>query len=138
MLLSYRRVFVVMLMAAAVSGGCTRSGTKYEGPTVDGFTGRLTHNGKPVSFPEEESAKLSVHCQKFAGPPMNIPIQSDGTFKLSSAMPIGKWSAALIRTKASGGPRRGGAPQRYSIPDGFTIEEGKTEYEIELGPNWKP
>jgi hypothetical protein len=26
----------------------------------------------------------------------------------------------------------------YNVPEGFAIEEGKTEYLIELGPNWKP
>jgi hypothetical protein len=137
MLLSYRRVFVVILMAAAVSGGCRRTGTKYEGPTADAFTGRLTHNGKPVSFPEGETVNLSVHFEKFKGPPSNIPIESDGTFKVGSGMPSGKWTAALLRSKASGGVRRE-APRRYNIPGEFTVEEGKTEYEIELGPNWKP
>jgi hypothetical protein len=136
MLLSYRRVFVVILMAAAVSGGCRRTATKYEGPAADAFNGRLTRKGEPVSFPEGETVQLSVHFEKFTDRPWSIPIQSDGTFKVGR-MPAGKWTAALIRSKGSGGAR-GGAPQRYRIPGGFTIEEGKTEYLIELGPEWKP
>ena len=68
MLLSYHRVFVVILIAAAVSGGCKRTANRFEGPKVDGFTGRLTHNGKPVSFPEGETVQLSVHHEKSTGP----------------------------------------------------------------------
>jgi len=137
MLLSYRRVFVVILMTAAVSGGCSRKAKQYEGPTADAFNGRLTRKGEPVSFPQGETVQLSVHFEKSTGPPLEIPIQSDGTFKVGSGMPAGKWTAALVRTKGSLGAR-GGSQQRYRIPGGFTIEEGKTEYEIELGPNWKP
>jgi hypothetical protein len=134
MLLFYRRLFVVILMAAAASGGCARRDPEeYKGPRVDAFTGQLTHNGKPVSFTEEDQAKLSVHFEKFTTP-WFIPIQSDGTFKIGW-MPIGKYSATLLRSKLSGGHR---VAQRHPIPDGLTIEEGKTEYNIELGPSWKP
>src|SRR5262249_54836286 len=84
-----------------------------------------------------ETVALSVHHEKSTGPPSEILIQSDGTFKVGSGMPAGKWTAALVRTKGSLGAR-GGSQQRYRIPGGFTIEEGKTEYEIELGPNWRP
>ena len=135
MLLSYRPVFVVILMAAAVSGGCSRrTEKKYDGPTVDAFNGRLTRKGEPVSFPAGENVNLSVHFEKFTTD-WFIPIQSDGTFKIGW-MPIGKYSAALLRRKASGGGR--GLPERYPIPGGLTIEEGKTEYLIELGADWKP
>jgi hypothetical protein len=135
MLLSYRRVFVVILMAAVASGGCARTEQKYDGPTVKAFTGRLTQNGKPVSFPEGERVTLKLHLEKTPGP-MGIPIQSDGSFKIGW-MPIGKYDAALVRQKKASGGRGGGSPM-YMIPGGLTIEDGKTEYNIELGPNWKP
>ena len=136
MLLSYSRFFVVILMAAAVSGGCKRTANRFEGPKVDGFAGRLTHNGKPVSFPEGETVQLSVHHEKSTDRPWNFNIQSDGTFKLDFGMLIGKYSARLVRRKGPGGNR--GGERWYTIPDGFTVEEGKTECNIELGPNWKP
>jgi hypothetical protein len=53
-------------------------------------------------------------------------------------MPIGKYSAMLIREKKAAAGSRGPPRDMYNIPDGFIIEEGKTEYTIELGPNWKP
>jgi hypothetical protein len=126
MLLSYRRVFVVILMAAAVSAGCRPAEKKYEGPTVPAFTGRLTHKGEPVSFPGEGRVVLQLVFEKGKGP-MGVRIQpDDGTFKIG-LMPIGKYSMTLIRGR-----------NRYNIPGELTIEEGKTEYEIELGEKWKP
>jgi len=126
MLLSYRRVFVVILMAAAVSAGCRPAERKYEGPTVPAFTGRLTHKGEPVSFPGEGRVVLQLMFEKGKGP-MGVRIQpDDGTFKVGS-MAIGKYSMTLIRGN-----------NMYNIPDVLTIEEGKTEYEIELGKKWNP
>jgi hypothetical protein len=135
MLLFSRRFLIVILMAAAVSWGCVRTEQKYDGPTVDAFTGRLTHNGEPVSFPPEEKVTLQLVFEKASGP-SGVPIQSDGTFKIGW-MPIGKYSAMLVR-RGNGSGGRGGMPSMYRIPDMLTIEEGKTEYTIDLGPSWKP
>jgi hypothetical protein len=133
MLLSFRRLLIVVLGATIVSWGCARK--PFDGPTVDAFNGRVTHKGEPVSFSPEEKAIVKVFHEK--GRSFGIPIQPDGTFKIGW-MPIGKYSAMLIREKKSDAPRRGPPQDMYNIPDGFTIEEGKTEYTIELGPNWKP
>src|SRR5262249_6405685 len=104
----------------------------FDGPTVDAFTGRLTHDGKPVTFPESETVTLSVFHEK--GEKFDIRIQPDGSFKIGW-MPIGKYSATLLRGNKEG---RGPPTNRYNIPGGLTIEEGKTEYTIELGKGWNP
>jgi len=123
------------LLATAVVGlalvGCGSS-KPYDGPTVDAFNGRLTHNGKPVSFPQGDRVILQVILHE-NGRSFGVPIQPDGSFKIGW-MPIGKYSAMLIR-----GPKgeRGGE-NRYNVPGGFTIEDGKTEYTVELGKGWKP
>jgi len=131
-MLSLRPLFFVILGIAALSGGCERKAYK-DGPTVDAFVGRLTHKGEPVTFPADDKVLLKVILQT-NGRSFGIPIQSDGTFQIGW-MPIGKYSAILSRRSQAAGNRRG--PQMYNVPDGFTIEEGKTEYNIELGPNWK-
>jgi len=102
----------------------------FDGPTVDAFTGRLTHNGQPVSFPDGV-ATLKLFHEK--GQSFDIPLQPDGTFKIGW-MPIGKYSALLNR------PPKGakGAPTRYQVPGGLTIQDGKTEYTVELGKGFKP
>lgn len=132
MLLSLRRSFLVILMATVVSWGCAKKEQKYDGPAVDAFLGRLTHNGNPVNFPENEQVSLRLVFEK-AGGPMDVPVQSDGTFKIGS-LPIGKYSATLVRSRIIDGRR---VPRRHTIPEGLTIQQGKTEYTIELGPNWK-
>jgi hypothetical protein len=104
----------------------------FDGPTVDAFTGRLTHDGRPVTFTEGETVSLDVYHE--TGRHFGIPIQSDGSFKIGW-MPIGKYSATLMRGKTEG---RGPPASRYNVPGGLTIEEGKTEYAIELGKGWKP
>ena len=116
--LSFRRFLIVALGAIAVSWGCARK--PYEGPTVDAFTGRLTHKGQPVSFPEGQRVLLQLRFEKGSGP-LGIPIESDGTFKIGW-MAIGKYSMTLARGR-----------NMYNIPGQLTIEEGKTEYTIELG-----
>lgn len=130
---SLRPLFFAILGIAVLSASCERKAYK-DGPTVDAFNGRLTHNGQPVTFPDRDNVQLRVilhqNGRKFA-----IPIQSDGTFKIGW-MPIGKYSAMLTYRNKSGGAKSG--PKTYNVPDGFTIEEGKTEYNVELGPNWKP
>src|SRR5258708_4962759 len=40
--------------------GCTPQKT-YTGKTVDKFVGRVTHNGKPVDFPADQQAQITVY-----------------------------------------------------------------------------
>ncbi len=101
------------------------------GPTVDAFIGRVVQEGKSVSFPGGETVQLKVMSEKARS--FGIPLQSDGSFKIGW-MPIGKYSAMLIRQKDGGK----GGPNMYNVPGGFEIEAGKTQYEIELGKGWKP
>jgi hypothetical protein len=127
---SVRHLFVVVLGATIVSWGCARTDAyKFNGPATDAFTGRLVHTGQPVSFPAEEQVFLKVMLPEKAGRTFQIPIQSDGTFQYGW-MPAGKYQAMLIRKSV------GRRTSPYNLPE-FTIEEGKTEYTIDMGPNWK-
>jgi hypothetical protein len=120
---------VVAGLVAAV--GCARK--PFDGPTVDAFNGKLTRDGKPVSFAPGENVTLQV-IHQVSGQSFGIPIKPDGTFQIGW-MPIGKYSALLKRESRSG--TRGG-PSMYNVPDGFAIEDGKTEYTIDLGKGFKP
>jgi hypothetical protein len=113
---------------ALIAAGC--GSDKFDGPTVDAFTGRLTKDGKPVTFPDSESVTLKVIHDKAKS--FGIPIAQDGTFKIGW-MPIGKYSAILVRTKENAK----GGPNMYNVPGGFEIVAGKTEYDIDLGKSWK-
>jgi len=120
---------VVLALALAVVA-CSSS-RPFPGPTVDAFTGRVTHNGQPVSFPPGEDVSLTLFHEK--GQSFGIPLQPDGSFKIGW-MPIGKYTVLFNRA-----PRGGkGPPGKSNVPGGLTIEEGKTEYTIELGKDWKP
>jgi hypothetical protein len=124
-------VFRVALFAVvgAATFGC--SSKPFDGPTVDAFKGKLTHDGKAVSFPEGEKVELKVFHEK--GQSFGIPINTDGSFDIGW-MPIGKYSAMLNR-----GPKGSRAPpMRYNVPGGLSIKEGQTEYTIELGKGWTP
>lgn len=120
---------LIVGLGLAVSGcGSKKS---FDGPTVDAFTGKLTHNSQPVAFaPGENVELLLMHetAQSFG-----IPIQADGSFKIGW-MPIGKYSATLIQENKK---EKGATKKRYTVPGGLTIEAGKTEYVIELGKGWK-
>ncbi len=116
---------------ASLVSGCGQSRT-YDGPTVDAFTGRLTVQGNPISFKEEQKPKLRlIHHKK--GERFGIPIQPDGTFKIGW-MPIGKYSA-ILETFRSG---KRTTVNTHTIESGLTIEKGKTEYVIEVGKGYKP
>jgi hypothetical protein len=126
-----RVVCVAVLIAGlAVAAGCARK--PFDGPTVDAFNGRLTHDGKPVSFPEGEDVTLQLFHEK--GQSFGVPINSDGSFKIGW-MPIGKYSATLMRQNKR---EKGPPTNRYSVPGGLAIQEGQTEYKIDLGKGWKP
>ena len=120
-----------LIVALAALAGCG-SGKSFNGPTVDAFTGRVVKEGKPVSLPADENVELKVIYEKTAQS-FGIPLATDGSFKIGW-MPIGKYSVMLVRTKEGGK----GGPNMYNVPGGFEIVDGKTDYEIELGKNWKP
>jgi hypothetical protein len=121
----------LILGLGLVIGGCGPR-KSFNGPTVDAFTGRLTHDGKPVTFPEGGKVMLEVYHE--TGEKYGIPIQTDGSFKIGW-MPIGKYGATLLRSNKE---ERGPPTKRYNVPGGFTVEAGKTEYTIELGKGWQP
>ncbi len=129
------RIWSIALAAGLglAAGGCGPS-KPFDGPTVDAFNGRLVQGGQPVAFPADEKVQLKLFHEK--GESFNIPVNADGTFKIGW-MPIGKYSAALTREAAVPG-KKGVAPSRYSVPGGLTVEAGKTEYQVELGKDWKP
>jgi hypothetical protein len=108
--------------------GCSRK--PFDGPTVDAFNGRVTHNGNPVSFPNPEEVSLKLVHEK--GKSFGIPLKPDGSFDIGW-MPIGKYSVIVTRRPKDGK----GAPRVYNTPDGLTIKDGQTEYTIELGSGWK-
>jgi hypothetical protein len=134
---SYRARLLLGCLLGMTVAGCGRHSDKpTDAPTVDAFTGRLTHNGEPVNFPEGTTVRLNLVRVSVADN-WGIPIAADGTFDIGW-MPIGKYSGQLLTTKPStDNERGGGAPSIYTIPQ-FEIVEGQTEYAIELGANWKP
>jgi hypothetical protein len=121
-------VALTLGLGLAVAGCGPRK--PFDGPTVDAFTGRLTHGGKPLTVPESEKVTLTLIHEK--GQSFIIPIQPDGSFQIGW-MPIGKYSALLNRESD-----KDRAPRKYRVPGGMAIEAGKTEYTIELGKAWQP
>ena len=127
------RLVLTFCLGLAVFG-CANKRGGYEGPTVDTFHGKVTHNGNPVQFAENEEVQLSLYHEK--GQQFGIPLKADGTFEIGW-MPTGKYAIMLERiapTPAKKGPQK----TRYNVPDGLTIEEGKRDYVIELGKDFKP
>jgi hypothetical protein len=121
-------LILIAVLGLAIGCGERKS---FEGPTVDSFTGRVVKDGKPVSFPAGESVQLKLIHEKAQS--FGIPLGTDGSFKIGW-MPIGKYSAILIRQKDGGK----GGPNMYNVPGGFEIKDGTTEYDVELGKGWKP
>jgi hypothetical protein len=126
------RLVLTFCLGLAVFG-CTNNRGGYEGPTVDAFHGKVTHNGNPVQFAENE-AQLNLYHEK--GQQFGIPLKVDGSFEIGW-MPTGKYAIMLERTTQN--PAKKG-PQKtmYNVPDSLTIEEGKKDYVIELGKDFKP
>jgi hypothetical protein len=114
--------------------GCTNKRAGYEGPTVDAFHGKVTHNGNPVTFADNEEVQLNLYHE--SGQHFGIPLKADGTFEIGW-MPIGKY-AMMLERKVQNPAKKGPPITRYSVPDGLTIEAGKTDYVIELGKGFKP
>jgi len=127
-----RLVLTLCLGPAFFGCGSNKKGG-YEGPTTDAFHGRVTHNGDPVKFAENE-AQLNLFHEK--GQQFGIPLKPDGSFEIGW-MPIGKYAMMLERTSQTP-VKKGPQKTMYSVPDGLTIEEGKTDYVIELGKGFKP
>ena len=125
------RLVLTFCLGLAVIG-CANKRGGYEGPTVDAFHGKVTHNGNPVKFAENE-AQLSLYHEK--GQQFGIPLKADGTFEIGW-MPIGKYAMMLERTPKN--PGKGPTKTRYSVPSSLIIEEGKKDYVIELGKDFKP
>ena len=113
--------------------GCGKPTGEFEGPKVDAFHGKVTHNGNPVKFAENEEAQLNVFHE--SGRQFGIPLTPDGTFEIGW-MPTGKYSMMLERSGAQN--KKGPSKTRYGVPDSLTIQEGKKDYVIELGKNFKP
>lgn len=114
--------------------GCGDKKGGFDGPTVDKFNGQVLHNGKAVAFAPNEVAELKLILQT-KPESFGIPLRADGTFEIGW-MPIGKYSATLIRTRTEGGKKS--APLMHNVPNGLTIQEGQTQYQVELGPDYKP
>jgi hypothetical protein len=133
-MLTINRLVLTFCLGLAVFG-CTNTKKKeYDGPTVDAFHGKVTHNDNPVKFAENEEVELNVIHE--SGRQFGVPLKADGSFEITW-MPTGKYSMMLERT--SHDPAKKGAQKtRYNVPGSLTIEEGKTDYVIELGKNFKP
>jgi hypothetical protein len=113
--------------------GCTNNKGGYEGPTVDAFHGKVTHNGNPVKF-EVNEAQLRLYHET-GRQQFGIPLKEDGSFEIGW-MPIGKYSITLERMAQTA--KKGPPKTMYNVPGGLTIEQGKTDYVIELGKGFKP
>jgi hypothetical protein len=129
------RKWCVLAAALGCLAGCGDPVAKIDGPKVDAFTGSLVADGKPVSFGADETVSLKVFHEK--GSSFGIPIKADGSFQIGW-MPVGKYSATLMRDKPAADGKRGSAPNQYSVPGGFAIADGQTQYTIELGKGFKP
>ena len=126
------RLVLTFCLGLAVFG-CTNKRGGYEGPTVDAFHGKVTHNGNPVKFAEKEAQLILYHE---SGQQFGIPLKADGTFEIGW-MPIGKYAIMLERI-AQNPAKKGPQKTRYNVPDSLTIEDGKKDYVIELGKDFKP
>ena len=127
------RLVLIFCLGLAVFG-CNNGRGGYVGPTVDAFHGKVTQNGNPVTFAENEEVQLKLFHEK--GQQFGIPLKADGTFEIGW-MPTGKY-AMMLERKAQSSAKRGPSKTRYNVPDGLTIEDGKKDYVIELGKNFKP
>jgi len=125
------RVVLTFCLGLSVFG-CGKPSGEFEGPKVDAFHGKVTHDGKPVKFGEGDEAQLSVFHE--TGRQFGIPLTADGTFEIGW-MPIGKYSMMLERTSQN---KKGASKTRYSVPGNLVIENGKKDYVIELGKGFKP
>src|SRR5581483_12429434 len=88
------RLVLTFCLGLAVFG-CADNKGGYKGPTVDAFHGKVTHDGNPVTFPDNEEVQLKLYHE--SGQQFGIPLKTDGTFEIGW-MPTGKYSMMLERT----------------------------------------
>src|SRR5215813_7520655 len=110
------RLVLTFCLGLAVFG-CTKKKGGYEGPTVDAFHGKVTHNGNPVKFAENEEVQLNLYHEK--GQQFGIPLKTDGTFEIGW-MPTRKYS--MMRERIGQSPGKGATKSRYNVPEGLTIQ----------------
>ncbi len=126
--------FLILGLLWVLALGCGRYGPKpyYEGPKVSSFSGRVVHNGEPVTFGRDNGQVIDFHSLE-SPTEFGVPLKADGTFSIGW-MPTGKHRLVFERFATDGG-----AGAKFSIPGTFTIEDGKTSgYVIELGKGYKP
>jgi hypothetical protein len=121
-------LLLAVLVLPAVGCG---SGREYDGPTVDKFTGTVTKDGKPFTVPGGD--RFTIQARHESNMTFGIPIKSDGTFEIGW-MPLGNYTLFAELYKAG----QKGRPNKVTIPGGLQVMLGKTEYNIELGKNFKP
>ena len=123
---------VVIIGVALGLAGC---GDNDKQKYIKTFTGQLTQDGKPVTFPEGQETSLFVVHEggRLSG---GVPIKPDGSFNIGK-MPVGKYGLVLERSGATPGGKGGPSRSKYTVPGGLTLEEGKTEYTVELGKDFK-
>jgi hypothetical protein len=121
---------VVIIGVALGLAGCGDSEK-----SIKTFTGQLTQDGKPVTFPQGQDTTLLVVHEggRLSG---EVPIKPDGSFSIGK-MPVGKYHLVLERSGATPGGKGGRSRSKYTVPGGLTLEEGKTEYTVELGKDFK-
>ena len=122
---------LALCLGPAVLGCTTDRKGGHVGPTVDAFHGKVTHDGKPVTFAEDE-AQLKLMHEK--GQQFGIPLKADGTFEIGW-MPTGKYAVMLERVSQT---PKGPPKTMHHVQGGLTIEEGTKDYVIELGNDFKP
>ena len=121
---------VVIIGVALGLAGC---GDNDKQKYIKTFTGQLTQDGKPVTFPEGTTLLVIHEGGRLSG---GVPIKPDGSFNIGK-MPVGKYGLVLERSGATPGGKGGPSRSKYPIPGGLTLEEGKTEYTVELGKDFK-
>ena len=121
---------VVIIGVALGLAGC---GDNDKQKYIKTFTGQLTQDGKPVTFPEGTTLLVIHEGGRLSG---GVPIKPDGSFNIGK-MPVGKYGLILERSGATRGGKGGPSRRKYSVPGGLTLEEGKTEYTVELGKDFK-
>ena len=122
---------VVIIGVALGLAGC---GDGDKEKSIKTFTGQLTQDGKPVTFPEGTTLLVIHEGGRLSG---GVPIKPDGSFNIGK-MPVGKYGLVLERSGATPGGKGGPSRRKYPVPGGLTLEEGKTEYTVELGKDFKP
>jgi len=101
---------------------------------TEAFIGAVVQDGKPITLPDGARLDL-IHDETYSK--FGIPLKQDGSFEIGW-MPTGKYSAELLWLKGATKDNSSVSQGRYNVPNGLTIEKDKTQYEINLGKEWKP